>query len=152
MSPYGTLLASAEAASCPQLAEGDIGALADRSGFDPSRLSRSPIDALREGLLDFRLFDLNGYRPIYQPRRGAHLPVEDGSFSSSGNRCFQNSRRRWYRGRASRSNAGSNWKRPFFTRLISRSMIPSSGGLRSSSAALMASTRALIFSRCGAGS
>ena len=34
LSPYGTLLASAEAASCPQLAEGDIGALADRSGFD----------------------------------------------------------------------------------------------------------------------
>ena len=30
----GTLLPSAEAASCPQLAEGDIGALADRSGFD----------------------------------------------------------------------------------------------------------------------
>jgi hypothetical protein len=29
-----TLLPSAEAASCPQLAEGDIGALADRSGFD----------------------------------------------------------------------------------------------------------------------
>ena len=33
-STHGTLLPSAEAASCPQLAEGDIGALADRSGFD----------------------------------------------------------------------------------------------------------------------
>lgn len=30
----GTLLTRADAASCPQLAEGDIGALADRSGFD----------------------------------------------------------------------------------------------------------------------
>ena len=39
MSPYGTLLPSAEAASCPQLAEGDIGALADRSGFDPQETS-----------------------------------------------------------------------------------------------------------------
>jgi hypothetical protein len=34
----GTLLPSAEAASCPQLAEGDIGALADRSGFDRGRV------------------------------------------------------------------------------------------------------------------
>ena len=31
---YGTLLPRAEAAACPQLAEGDIGALAERSGFD----------------------------------------------------------------------------------------------------------------------
>jgi hypothetical protein len=30
----GTLLPRAEAVSCPQLAKGDIGALADRSGFD----------------------------------------------------------------------------------------------------------------------
>ena len=36
MSALGTLLPSAEAAACPQLAEGDIGALADRSGFDPT--------------------------------------------------------------------------------------------------------------------
>jgi len=34
----GTLLPRAKAVSCPQLAEGDIGAtLADRSGFDPDR-------------------------------------------------------------------------------------------------------------------
>ena len=33
-STHGTLLPRADAASCPQLAEGDIGALADRSGFD----------------------------------------------------------------------------------------------------------------------
>ena len=32
----GTLLPSAKAASCPQLAEGDIQALAERSGFDPN--------------------------------------------------------------------------------------------------------------------
>ena len=31
---FGTLLPSAKAASCPQLAEGDIRALAERSGFD----------------------------------------------------------------------------------------------------------------------
>ena len=49
-------------------------------------------------------------------------------------------------------DAGIKWKLPFFTRLISRSMIPSSGGLRSSSAELMASTCALIFSSYGAGS
>ena len=30
----GTKLPSAKAASCPQLAEGDIRALAERSGFD----------------------------------------------------------------------------------------------------------------------
>ena len=34
MSVRGTLLPSAEAASCPQLAEGDIRALAEKSGFD----------------------------------------------------------------------------------------------------------------------
>ena len=33
-SAKGTLLPRAKAVSCPQLAEGDIGALADRSGFD----------------------------------------------------------------------------------------------------------------------
>jgi hypothetical protein len=33
MTAYGTLL-PAKAVSCPQMAEGDIGALADRSGFD----------------------------------------------------------------------------------------------------------------------
>jgi hypothetical protein len=32
----GTLLPSAEAASCPQLAEGDIRALGQRTGFDPT--------------------------------------------------------------------------------------------------------------------
>ena len=31
----GTLLPSAKTVSCPQLAEGDIRALAERSGFDP---------------------------------------------------------------------------------------------------------------------
>ena len=31
----GTLLPSAKAASCPQLAEGDIRALTEGSGFDP---------------------------------------------------------------------------------------------------------------------
>jgi len=40
---------------------------------------------------------------------------------------------------------------PFFTRFISWSMIPVSGGLRSSSAALMASSSAWIFSRFGDG-
>ena len=35
MSLPGTLLPSAKAKSCPQLAEGDIGAQAERSGFDP---------------------------------------------------------------------------------------------------------------------
>ena len=34
-STHGTLLPSAKTASCPQLAEGDIRALAERSGFDP---------------------------------------------------------------------------------------------------------------------
>jgi len=34
MVAIGTLLPRAKAVSCPQLAEGDIGALADRSGFD----------------------------------------------------------------------------------------------------------------------
>ena len=33
---FGTLLPRAEAVSCPQLAKGDIGALADRSAFDPT--------------------------------------------------------------------------------------------------------------------
>jgi hypothetical protein len=32
----GTLLPRADAAACPQLAEADIRALAERSGFDPS--------------------------------------------------------------------------------------------------------------------
>ena len=41
--------------------------------------------------------------------------------------------------------------RPFGTRLISRSRMPSSGGLTRSSAELMASSGALIFSRSGAG-
>ena len=36
-STHGTLLPRAKAVSCPQLAEGDIGALADGSGFDPDR-------------------------------------------------------------------------------------------------------------------
>ena len=45
LSPYGTLLASAEAASCPQLAEGDIGALAERSEFisDTVRSEGAPL-------------------------------------------------------------------------------------------------------------
>ena len=41
MTANGTLLPSAEAASCPQLAEGDIRALAEKSGFDPKRAIRS---------------------------------------------------------------------------------------------------------------
>jgi hypothetical protein len=36
----GTLLPSAKAASCPQLAEGDLRAPAKRSGFDPERSCR----------------------------------------------------------------------------------------------------------------
>ena len=35
MSPVGTKLPSAKAVSCPQLVEGDVRALAERSGFGP---------------------------------------------------------------------------------------------------------------------
>jgi hypothetical protein len=39
----GTLLPSAEAASCPQLAEGDIRALGQRTGFDPQRTNAAAM-------------------------------------------------------------------------------------------------------------
>ena len=50
------------------------------------------------------------------------------------------------------SLAGIRNKRAFFIRFSSRSMIPLSGGLRSSSAELMASTGTWIFSSSGEGS
>jgi hypothetical protein len=38
----GTLLPRAKAVSCPQLAEGDIRELAERSGFDPTETLAAP--------------------------------------------------------------------------------------------------------------
>src|SRR4051812_29705909 len=43
MTMTGTLLPSAEAASCPQLAEGDIRALGQRTGFDPQRTNAAAM-------------------------------------------------------------------------------------------------------------
>ena len=58
---------------------------------------------------------------------------------------------RWCRGPTVSLLAGIRSTRPFFTRLISRSSTPSSGGLRSSSAELMASSTAWMRSRPGEG-
>lgn len=65
--------------------------------------------------------------------------------------CFQNFAMKVVPWPPVSSLAGIKKRRPFFTRLSSRSMIPVSGGLRSSSAELIARRAACIRSRPGEG-
>src|ERR1700722_14423732 len=64
---------------------------------------------------------------------------------------FQNSACRWVKWPYVFSLAGTRTYLALGMRLISRSVTPSCGGLVSSSPELIAISRALIFSRCGAG-
>src|SRR6478672_10166666 len=51
MSPIGTQLPSADAASCPHLADADIGVLNEESGFDPTETLFDP--SLKRDIVPF---------------------------------------------------------------------------------------------------
>ena len=55
-STHGTLLPPAKAASCPQLAEGDIRALAERSGFEPTETLGSQLAVMHNALFPITLW------------------------------------------------------------------------------------------------
>ena len=70
----GTKLPSAKAASCPQRVEGDIRALAERSGFDP----KSDSD----------------WRRLRKRRRRPFLPVRNDQLAFSDDSCSVSKRAR----------------------------------------------------------
>ena len=86
------------------------------------------------------------------PADPTDLPPKLRPDSSSNSPKYSFQTPRAYASRAQSLAHRNQHESPFFTLLISRCAMPSSGGLMKSSAELMYITGALIFSSCGDGS